>query len=457
MLKSQTGKKLLLLAVSTAFCLLSMEFVLRFVFPIRVTTIGLRDAPKAARYGWALNPHQLIKILDPDTGVVYTDYANSEGWRDRERSLQRRPNTLRILVLGDSVTYGAIVGQADTYTAILERKLRANGVDAEVINISYGGWGADQELEALSLEGLAYKPDLVILQFCTNDPSDVEYFTANDEATRRMKPFYYELDASGALQRHVNPLFNTDPPALTLYDRVKNLAKHIEILRTPIMLYRAYQMRDNAELTKADADGVRPRPHYAIKAGRIEHVKLVLHIDESAHLIQALRKAIDTSPSEETLSALIDRAGQSANREAILRMLESTWNNLSFHPKQYAEARHFDPTSPAWRLHAAVTARFIQIARQSSAKVALLNETEAGSYAWEVAWHTVEDTPRNRELYVSHVKLLADIAEREHAWIIPNRRIYERARNNGHPNARGYQAMAHDIYDFLRQDAKLIR
>jgi len=80
-----------------------------------------------------------------------------------------------------------------------------------------------------------------------------------------------------------------------------------------------------------------------------------------------------------------------------------------------------------------------------------------GNPGFRPAWHTVEDTPRNRELYVSHVKLLADIAEREHAWIIPNRRIYERARNNGHPNARGYQAMAHDIYDFLRQDAKLIR
>jgi lysophospholipase L1-like esterase len=457
MLKSQTGKKLLLLAVSTAFCLLSMEFVLRFVFPIRVTTIGLRDAPKAARYGWALNPHQLIKILDPDTGVVYTDYANSEGWRDRERSLQRRPNTLRILVLGDSVTYGAIVGQADTYTAILERKLRANGVDAEVINISYGGWGADQELEALSLEGLAYKPDLVILQFCTNDPSDVEYFTANDEATRRTKPFYYELDASGALQRHVNPLFNTDPPALTLYDRVKNLAKHIEILRTPIMLHRVYQMRANAAATAPGADGVRPRASYSIRQARIEHVKLVLRMDESAPLIQALHKAMDSSPSEEDLIAMIDRTGQSAHREAILRMLEARWDNLSFHPHEYTEARHFDPESPAWRLHAAVTARFIQIARQSGAKVALLNETDTGSYAWEVAWYKLEDTPRNRELYVSHVKLLADIAEREHAWMIPNRRIYERARNNGHPNARGYQAMADDIYDFLRQDAKLIR
>ena len=85
MLKPHTRKKLLLLALSTAVCLLSMEIVLRFVFPIRVTTIGLREAPKAARYGWALNPHQLIKILDPDNGEVYTDYANSEGWRDREQ------------------------------------------------------------------------------------------------------------------------------------------------------------------------------------------------------------------------------------------------------------------------------------------------------------------------------------------------------------------------------------
>ena len=374
-------KKFILVAVSIAFSLLGMEMVLRFVFPIRVVTIGLQDAPKATRYGWALRPHQLIKILDPDTGTVYTDHANSEGWRDRERSIQRRPNTLRILVLGDSVTYGAIVGQADTYTAVLERKLRANGVDAEVINMSYGGWGADQELEALTVEGLAYKPDLVILQFCTNDPSDVVYFGSNDEPTRRMKPFYYELDPSGALQRHVNPLFRTDPPALTWYDRVKNMAKHIEILRTPLVLYRVHQMRASAAATSLSAEGVRPPAPYSIQAGRIEHVKLVLRMDESAPLIQALRKAIDSSPSEESLIAMIDRAGQSANQGAILRMLEARWNNLSFHPQEYAEARHFDPTSPAWQLHAAVTARFIQVARQGGAKVALFNETEAGSYA----------------------------------------------------------------------------
>jgi lysophospholipase L1-like esterase len=456
MVNSQTGKKLIILAASTAFCLLLVELLLRFVFPIRVMTIGLRDAPKAARYGWALNPHQLIKILDPDTGAVYTDYANSEGWRDRERTIQRQSNTLRILVIGDSVTYGAIVGQADTYTAILERKLRANSVNAEVINISYGGWGTDQELEALTREGVAYKPDLIILQFCTNDPADVGYFAANDEAMRRIKPFYYELDASGALQRHVNPLFKTDPPALTWYGRVVSLAKHLEILRTPMMLYRSYQARASAGLTASRVNGAPLRPQYSIKAGRIEHVKMVLGLNESAPLVQALRNAIDTSPSEESLIAMIDRAGQSGNWEAILRMLDARWNNLSFYPKEYTEARHFDPSSPVWRLYAAVTARFIQVAQQNGAKVALFNASEAGAYSWEVSWYRVKDTPQNRELYLSHVKLLAGIAEREHAWMITNRRIYEAARNNAHSNARGNEAIADDIYDFLRKDAKLI-
>jgi len=153
---------------------------------------------------------------------------------------------------------------------------------------------------------------------------------------------------------------------------------------------------------------------------------------------------------------MIDRAGQSGNREAILRMLNGIWNNLSFRPKEFTEARHFDPASPLWRLQDAVTTRFIQVAQQSGAKVALFNANEAGAYAWEAGWYRVEDTPRNRELYLSHAKLLAEIANREHTWMIPNRRVIEGGHNNSHPNARGNQAIADDIYDFLREDAKLI-
>jgi hypothetical protein len=70
MVKRQTRIKLTILAVSIAFCLLAMEMTLRFVFPIRVLTMGLQDATKADRYRYALNPHQLIRILDADTGAV---------------------------------------------------------------------------------------------------------------------------------------------------------------------------------------------------------------------------------------------------------------------------------------------------------------------------------------------------------------------------------------------------
>jgi hypothetical protein len=109
-----------------------------------------------------------------------------------------------------------------------------------------------------------------------------------------------------------------------------------------------------------------------------------------------------------------------------------------------------------WRLQDAVTTRFIRVAQQSGAKVALFNQSEAGAYGWEVAWQRVEDTPRNKELYLSHAKLLAGIAEREHAGMIPNRRVLERGHYDSHPDARGNQAIADDIYDFLREDTKLI-
>ena len=118
-------------------------------------------------------------------------------------------------------------------------------------------------------------------------------------------------------------------------------------------------------------------------------------------------------------------------------MLHAKWNNMSFYPKEFTEARHFAPASPLWRLQEAVTTRFIQVAQQSGAKVALFNQSEAGAYAWQAAWRRVEDTPRNRELYLSHVKLLAEIATREHAWMIPSRRIVERAHNDAHQTRGG--------------------
>jgi lysophospholipase L1-like esterase len=87
--------------------------------------------------------------------------------------------------LGDSVTFGAIVPAKKNYTRVLGDKLINNGYNVEVINIAYGGWGTDQELEALINEGLRFKPNLIIVQFCKNDITDNAYFYYASEGAKR--------------------------------------------------------------------------------------------------------------------------------------------------------------------------------------------------------------------------------------------------------------------------------
>ena len=109
------------------------------------------------------------------------------------------------------MTFGATVPSDKVYTRVLEDMLRQDGYNVEVINIGYGGWGTDQELEALRNEGVRYKPNLVIIQFCSNDLTDNLVFANSDEQKealragvhRALKPFYYTISDDGRLLRHV--------------------------------------------------------------------------------------------------------------------------------------------------------------------------------------------------------------------------------------------------------------
>jgi hypothetical protein len=67
--------------------------------------------------------------------------ANSHGHRDDEVTLNKKPGTYRILVIGDSFTVGANVMQEEAYPQVLEVLLNQNSpVPTEVINSGVGGW-----------------------------------------------------------------------------------------------------------------------------------------------------------------------------------------------------------------------------------------------------------------------------------------------------------------------------
>ena len=98
--------------------------------------------------------------------------TNSLGFRDpREYSLEKAPGTFRILVLGDSVTFGHGATYETSYPYLLEQRLRSWNpqVKWEVWNLGVPGYNTAQELAYLHEVGERYAPDLVVVGFFLND------------------------------------------------------------------------------------------------------------------------------------------------------------------------------------------------------------------------------------------------------------------------------------------------
>ena len=101
---------------------------------------------------------------------------NNQGYRGKDFSEKKSGGTSRILVIGDSMTFGWGVSDKETYPYLLEDMLRSNGFsNVEVINGGYaGGLSVDSYYVYLKNRGLKLKPDIIILGFTVfNDISDL--------------------------------------------------------------------------------------------------------------------------------------------------------------------------------------------------------------------------------------------------------------------------------------------
>jgi lysophospholipase L1-like esterase len=92
--------------------------------------------------------------------------TNSRGFRGvREFALPKPPGVVRIVALGDSLTFGEGVKDDETWPAQLEGALPGT----EVANLGERAYAHDQMYYALSDDGLPIDPDLVIVGFYPND------------------------------------------------------------------------------------------------------------------------------------------------------------------------------------------------------------------------------------------------------------------------------------------------
>jgi hypothetical protein len=95
--------------------------------------------------------------------------TNVFGFRGPEWAVPKPPGTLRVMVLGDSLSFGNLVPYEDTYAARLQHALATGGAPVEVVLAASGGWDTAQELAFLEQEGLRHQPDVVVLGFFYND------------------------------------------------------------------------------------------------------------------------------------------------------------------------------------------------------------------------------------------------------------------------------------------------
>ncbi|MBM3986047.1 MAG: hypothetical protein FJ296_10235, partial [Planctomycetes bacterium] len=158
-------RRLLLAFGALLAALLVAEAVLRAVgageregpspFPLEAVT-GRR---------FTLPDDELGLRLAPDAEILGAYRTNARGWRGPPVSDARAPDTLRILALGDSTTFGLGVREEQRWTDVLQRLLGLllEGRRAvEVVNAGLPSYSSCQNLVQLERELPRLAPDVVL-------------------------------------------------------------------------------------------------------------------------------------------------------------------------------------------------------------------------------------------------------------------------------------------------------
>lgn len=117
--------------------------------------------------GWKGKPY--AEGVSLETGVPVSVRLNARGVRERDVPVEKPNGRVRILILGDSQTWGLGVEQGQRYSEVLDGLLRQGGFQAEVLNFGVNGYGTDQAYLLFKQAGAEYRPDLVVLGFYWND------------------------------------------------------------------------------------------------------------------------------------------------------------------------------------------------------------------------------------------------------------------------------------------------
>jgi hypothetical protein len=163
---------------SLATPILLFEVIARFAFPsyandrlyfptlaskVMMVQVILKDKNFNKRYYFKVAPHSVDKVSNRD--FTYTARANSLGFRSPEPS-PKEPGEYRVMLVGDSATFGVGLEEADTIAEQIQR-LASRRCDTPsrvtVYNFGHVGYNLVQELIVLRDYFDIVKPDHIVL------------------------------------------------------------------------------------------------------------------------------------------------------------------------------------------------------------------------------------------------------------------------------------------------------
>lgn len=153
----------LLVAGSLLCCVIVSELALRVFWDGYYLKTGEPYAAGYPRRWWANLPN--VRVAHGEVEFSTTVVHNEWGFRGPPLALEKDPDRIRVLMLGDSFTWGVGVENDETYSAELTRL----DPRIEAINTGVNGYGTNQELLLLVEDGLRFAPDVVVVAFFWND------------------------------------------------------------------------------------------------------------------------------------------------------------------------------------------------------------------------------------------------------------------------------------------------
>jgi hypothetical protein len=188
---------LVALAVSLLLAAVGLEVALRLYFygDLAQPSYGINIFQPHPTRGWANRPGARGMHQELDFRVPVT--VNAHGLRGPEFAPQPDGRRQRIMIVADSSMFGSGARDDENVPAQLQRIL---GDGVEVLNLSVNAYSTVQELLWLREEGLAWKPDLVLLAFAPGNDVQTNVVELQTLFQRTLRRPYASLDASDTLK-----------------------------------------------------------------------------------------------------------------------------------------------------------------------------------------------------------------------------------------------------------------